>query len=266
MAKAETLVQSVPGLPGHLPTPEVVVVAPLNENTTSSNTSLPHNAYGLCEEGAPPPFAINVHGATPTPSIDDESCLEEDTELHLSDNTTIHHQNKTRPLSVASATSRTNSSLLALPDNMRSLIRSLANRARGEKTDGAMDLGVTPATSVSDLRPINSGLLRRRLDSFARRPESDADGEVDDEKTKNSFRLCKRCPRIQSHVAKLTNHLKSVRCTCNYYVDPYGKCMCTVHALYSRDEVSTNYGDIHENTIMNFPQLHFLVRAILSTS
>ena len=261
MAKAETLVQSVPGLPGHLPTPEVVVVAPLNENTTSSNTSLPHDAYDPCEKGVPPPFAINVRGATPTPSIDDESCLEEDTELQFSGNTTMHHQNKNRPLSVASATSRTNSSLLALPDTMRNLIRNLADRARGNKTDGAMDLGVTPATSVSDLRPINTGLLKRRLDSFARQPESDADSEVDDEKTKNSSRLCKRCPHIQSHVTKLTNHLKSVRCTCNYYVDPYGKCMCTVHALYSRDKVSTSYGDIHENTIMNFPQLYFLVIA-----
>ena len=225
MAKAERLVQSVPRLPGQLPTPEVVVVAPVNDSIASSNASLP---CGLDEGGAPPPFEINVQRATPTHSMDDESCLEEETELQLSVNTSKHHhhQNKSRPLSVASTASRTNSSLtlLALPDNMRNLIKNLADRARGKKGDAATDLGVTPATSVSDLRPINTGMLKRRLDSFARRPESETDSEGEDNgKTKNSFRLCRSCPRAQSHITKLTNHLKSFRCTCDYYVDPYGK-------------------------------------------
>ena len=227
MAKTERLVQSVTRLPGQLPTPEVVVVAPANDSVASSNASLPRGLESLHKGGAPPPFEINVQRATPTHSMDDESCLEEDTELQLSVNTTKHHhQNKSRPLSVASTASRTNSSLtlLALPDNMRSLIKNLADRARGKKSDAATDPGLTPATSVSDLRPINTGLLKRRLDSFARRPESETDSEGEDnEKTKNSFRLCRSCPRAQSHITKLTNHLKSFRCTCDYYVDPYGK-------------------------------------------
>ena len=234
MAKAERLVQSVPRLPGQLPTPEVVIVAPANDSIASSNVSLPRGLDCLHEGGgAPPPFEINVQRATPTHSMDDESCLEEEAELQLSINTSKHHhhQNKSRPLSVASTASRTNSSLtlLAIPDNMRNLIRNLADRARGKKSDAATDPSLTPATSVSDLRPINTGMLKKRLDSFARRPESETDSEGDDnEKTKNSFRLCRSCPRAQSHITKLTNHLKSVRCTCDYYVDPYGKCHIVV--------------------------------------
>ena len=229
MAKTERLVQSIPRLPGQLPTPEVVVIAPVNDSNAGSNVSLPRGLDGLDEGGAPPPFEINVQRATPTHSLDDESCLEEDTELQLSINTSKHQHNKSRPLSVASTASRTNSSLtlLALPDNMRNLIKRFANRARGEKSDEtAADLALTPATSVSDLRPISTGMLKRRLDSFARQPESETDSERDEnEKSKNSFRLCKMCPRAQSHITKLTNHLKRIRCTCDYYVDPYGKCM-----------------------------------------
>lgn len=227
MAKAERLIQSVVGLPGQLPTPEVVVVAPLNNSTTSSYASL-REVADLHESGAaaPPPFEINVERATPSNSIDDESCLEEETELQSSVNNTTrshHHNPKSRPLSVASTVSRSNSSFLAIPDNMRSLIRNLADRARGKKTGLGIDSDITPATSVTDLRPINTGMLKRRLDSFARKPESDTDSEVDEEKAKKSFRLCRRCPQIQSHVAKLTNRLKSFHCTCDYYVDPYGK-------------------------------------------
>ena len=225
MAKAEGLVQSIPRLPGQFPTPEVVVVAPVNDSDAGCNISLPRGLDGLDEGGAPPPFEINVQRATPTHSLDDESCLEEDTELQLSINTSKkQHQNKSRPLSVASTASKTNSSLtlLALPDNMRNLIKRFADRARGEKSDEAL----TPATSVSDLRPINTGMLKRRLDSFARRPESDTDSEGDgNEKSKNAFRLCRTCPRAQSHITKLTSHLKRIRCTCDYYVDPYGKCV-----------------------------------------
>ena len=221
MAKAESLVQSLAGLPGQLPTPEVVVVGPMNDSAASSTTSL-HGVADLHEGGAPPPFEINVERATPSNSIDDESCLEEETELQLSVNTT---NPKSRPLSVASTASRTNSSFLALPDNMRNLIKNFTDRARGKKTGGAMDFDLTPATSVTDLRPINTGMLKRRLDSFARRPESDTDSEVDEEKAKNLSRLCKRCPHVQSHIAKLTNGLKSFHCTCDYYVDPYGKCV-----------------------------------------
>ena len=229
MAKAERLVQSMVRLPGQLPTPEVVVVAPVNDSVASSNASLPRGLEDLHEGGAPPPFEINVQRATPTHSMDDESCLEEDTDLQLSVNIP-KHQNKSRPLSVASTASRTNSSLtlLALPDNMRNRIKNLVNRARG-KNDAVTDLALTPATSVSDLRPINTGMLKKRLDSFARRPESETDSEGEDnEKTKNSFRLCRSCPRAQSHIAKLTNHLKNFRCTCDYYVDPYGKCIDAV--------------------------------------
>ena len=223
MAKAERLVQSVTRLPGQLPTPEVVIVAPVNDSIASSNASLPSGLDGLGEGGAPPPFEINVQRATPTHSMDDESCLEEETELQLSTNTSKHfHQTKNRPLSVASTASRTNSSLtlLALPDNIGNLIRKFANRAQGKKSEGGADLALTPATSVSDLRPINTGMLKRRLDSFARQPESDTDSEGEDnEKSKKLFRLCRRCPRAQSHITKLTNHC----CTCDYYVDPYGE-------------------------------------------
>ena len=231
MAKAERLIRSLAGLPGQLPTPEIVVVAPLNDSTTSSYASL-REVADLHEGGAPPPFEINVERATPSNSIDDESCLEEETELQSSVNTTKpHHHPKSRPLSVASTVSRSNSSFLALPDNMRNLIRNLADRARGKKTGGGMDSDITPATSVTDLRPINTGMLKRRLDSFARRPESDTDSEVDDEKAKKSFRLCRRCPHVQSHIAKLTNGLKSFHCTCDYYVDPYGKYMYAVYKM-----------------------------------
>jgi len=223
MAKLERPLRSHPALPGEIPTPEVVIVAPSSVSATSSNVSLPRGLDDLDEGGAPPPLEINVQRATPTISIDDESCLEEETELQLDITTTKRHQNKGRPLSVASTTSKTNSSLLALPDNMRSMIRNLADRARGNKKG---DPSITPATSVSDLRPINTGLLRRRLDSFARRPESEMDSEVDDEKTKNYLsRLCRNCPFVRSRVTKLTSHFKKFY-TCRYYVDPYGKCLC----------------------------------------
>lgn len=219
------LARSLPRLPGQLQTPEVVIDAPLEESTAFNNASLKRGVNGLDEGGggAPPPFEINVERATPTNSMDDESCLEEETEIQL-DNTTKHHQNKSRPMSVLSTASRTNSSLLALPDNMRNLLKNLANRARGKDVSRTIDLTLTPATSVSDLRPINTGMLKRRLDSFARPPESETDSETEDEKAKNLFCLCKSCPRARTHITKVTNHLKKCRCcTCDYYVDPYGK-------------------------------------------
>lgn len=224
MAKAES-VQYSQGLPGQLLTPEVVIVAPENDNPASNNASLPRGVCGLDEGDAPPPFEINVRRATPTLSIDDESCLEElETELQLSVTTTKHthrtNMTKSRPLSVASTASKTNSSLLALPNNMRNKLRNLARRKKGE---GIMDSSITPATSISDLRPINTGMLKKRLDSFARQSESESESEVDDTKSKNSFGLCRRCPHVQSHITKFINHLKSFRCTCDYYVDPYGE-------------------------------------------
>lgn len=222
MDKSERLLHCPPPLPGEMPAaPEVIIVTPSSDSVASSSASLPRGVDDLNESGAPPPFEINVQRATPTNSLDDESCLEEETELQISITTT--KQNKNRPLSVASTASN---SLLGLPNNMRNIIKSFADRARGKPVGRSMDLSITPATSVSDLRHIDTGKLKRRLDSFARRPESEAESEVDDEKTKNLSRLCSRWPHFRSHVTKLINRFKTFRCTCDYYIDPYGKCCC----------------------------------------
>ena len=206
-------------LPGAVPAPSVVVESPSSDG---SNESIPRVTVDCDEGGAPPPFEINVQRATPTNSGDDESCVEEETELHLDITTAKHiHPSRSRPLSVASHT-RTNSSLLAIPDNIGNLIRNLANRARG-KTVSSND-PLTPTTSVSDLRmSINTGLLKRRLDSFARPPESDTDSEVEEEKGQKSSRLCTSCTCFTSRLQKVKSSLKKIRFTCHYYVDPYGK-------------------------------------------
>jgi len=211
-------------LPGAVPAPSVVVESPSSE---SSNESIPRVTVDCDEGGAPPPFEINVQRATPTNSGDDESCAEEETELHLDITTAKHMQpSRSRPLSVASHTlseSRTNSSLLAIPDNIGNMIRNLANRARG-KTLSSNDPFLTPTTSVSDLRmSINTGMLKKRLDSFARRPESDTDSEVEEEKTQKSSNLCKSCTCFTSRLHKVKSSLKKIHFTCHYYVDPYGK-------------------------------------------
>lgn len=211
-------------LPGAVPAPSVVVES---LSTFCSNGSIPRVIVDCDEGGAPPPFEINVQRATPTNSGDDESCVEEETELHLDITTAKHIQpTRSRPLSVASHTlseTQTNSSLLAIPDSIGNMIRNLANKARGKAVPSS-DPFLTPTTSVSDLRmSVNTGMLKKRLDSFARRPESDTDSEVEEEKAHKSSKLCKSCTCFTSRLHKIKSSLKKIRFTCRYYVDPYGK-------------------------------------------
>jgi len=224
-------------LPGVVLAPSVMVESPSNE---SSKESIPRVTVDRDEGGAPPPFEINVQRATPTHSGDDESCVEEETELHLDITTAKHIQpSRSRPLSVASHTpseSGINSSLLAIPDSIGNMLRNLANRARGKTPS---DPFLTPTTSVSDLRmnSVNTGMLKKRLDSFARPPESDTDSEVDEEKTQKSSNLCKSCTCLTSRLHKIKSSWKKIHFTCHYYVDPYGKyiqnfgCCCVYYDM-----------------------------------
>lgn len=114
------------------------------------------------------------------------------------------------------------SSMLAIPDNVRNFMIKAIDKARGIKRHGTPDPLDSPCSSVSDFKVsvVSQGALMRRLDSFC---------VVQDEDILDDGRV-KRKPMWRRFPLPKSLGICKKRLTCNYYIDPYGafKCGCVV--------------------------------------
>jgi hypothetical protein len=105
------------------------------------------------------------------------------------------------------------SSVLAIPDNVRSLMFRAIDRARGIKRRGTPDPLDSPCSSVSDFKVsvVSHGALMKRLDSFYVMKE---EANANDNTARTTLWKWKKI-RVPSPFGQR-------KITCNYYIDPHG--------------------------------------------
>ena len=110
------------------------------------------------------------------------------------------------------------SSMLAIPDNVRNFMIKAIDKARGIKRHGTPDPLDSPCSSVSDFKVsvVSQGALMRRLDSFC---------VVQDEDILDDGRVKRRPLWRRVSLPKSLGICKK-KLTCSYYIDPHGVCVC----------------------------------------